>query len=157
MKIKNLYTLTQFIEIMIFGAKGLRNATMQLLRIRRYIKFLKQPLTEEMVFNKLKKPIYIGDKGCYSGCTCRECHSKYSKHIHDYSIWEAAEKKVIFENVIVEPVGDVWRIGRYWVQSEKNGAIFLFDNETKEWIPTKTLHDLAEKTNGGIELKNVEI
>jgi hypothetical protein len=111
-----------------------------------YTNFIKQPLTEEMVFNKRIKP--INDKGF------AETDEAFYKRLES---WKTAEKKVIFENVIVEPVGDVWRIGRYWMQSEKDGAIFLFDNETKEWIPIKTLHDLAEITNGEIELKNVEI
>jgi hypothetical protein len=149
---KKLHTIGQMIDMqedyiseMIKEAPSLDLLSRFFNKVSSWNVLLKKEIKGEMFWNPFEKPEQEelkGDSLAYD---------------EQYKEWEEAEKKVIFENVIVEPVGDVWRIGKYWMQSEKNGAIFLLDNETKEWIPIKTLHNLAEITNGEIELKNVEI
>jgi hypothetical protein len=86
MKTERLYTLSQWLDTVGFG--GEIGAVEALAQIHKWHRFLKQPLTEEMVFNKLSEPtIYsnLGDANPHELSAHRE--------------WREYEKKVIFENV----------------------------------------------------------
>ena len=124
MKLEKLLTLSQFVD---YWTDNKRITDDSLVFIIEYNNFLKKPLTKEMFVNELETPNienYATGKG-------------YKLEYHEYlEKFEAAEKKAIFKNDIIDSVGI---------------TIAYFINKGK------TLQDLAEVTKGELELQNVEL
>jgi len=105
-----------------------------------YLRLLDQPLTKEMFVNPFKKP----------ECYIQPCKSAYKE-------WQEAEKKVIFNMTEQYEDGDVFfEFGEQsYIYPVKNNLWCIgHDGDEKD---IKTIHDLAEATNGQLTLKNVEI
>ena len=124
MKLEKLLTLSQFIDNMRLNGIGTEPETIDL--VFNYNDFLKQPITKGMFVNPYSRPMHIMAR-------------TYSQ---DRSIFEDAEKKVIF---------DGYMDGVYYIND--NGRYHFYDM----LINIKTLHDLAESTKGELSLKNANI
>jgi len=148
MKIEKLITLSQFVD----KYKELFYEEDFSVEIVAYNDFLKQPLTKEMFVNPFKKP----------ECYIQPCKSAYKE-------WQEAEKKVIFENCNVDHEDKIIFSGQIrktiikmktpelFIHLRKSGKHQIEPIDDRNWISIKTLHDLAEATNGQLTLKNVEI
>ena len=157
MKINKLYTLSQFVDLQNLimadetyitkpsdiNSENIDNwntATIHAFgRIQKYNDFLKQPLKKEMFGNELEIPLemyYRPDEGCQK--YPQECY------LSDLEIFKTAEKKVIFKDSSTLHEG-----GIACFKTEDD----TFNIEISEW----TLHELAEKTNGELELQNVKL
>ncbi len=148
MKIVKLYTLSQFIDYVKemdfidseFKTDSIDDMnTKKLVFIYRYSEFLKQPLKKEMFVNEIEKP--DREDGCYMDYNHNNCFFDSEEFDKDMIEWVEAEKNVIFE--------DVGLIGNVIICKEEN----LFINESCRY---DSLQELAEKTNGQLELKNLE-
>ena len=149
MKLEKLLTLSQFVDL----AKAIKYGFARtweekegfetsLKLIYKYNDFLKQPLKKGMFVNELEKPEkYKPCDGCNDGCSCNKCYAKVSILIHDKGVWEAAEMKVIFKDVKYCNA-----LIKYPLDVNVGGAMELRDNY---------LYDLAEATEGKLEIKNV--
>lgn len=139
MKIEKLYTLSQFIDLINhhdhFDGSKLSLWENRLLAIYEYNDFLKQPLTKDMVNNITNKPIQYNHKGKTVGW--------FDSDLFDQDT--EAEKKVIFDVEMINKFTAKYPTG-------KNGAFKIFCI-----TDFKTLHDLAEATNGELKLKNIEL
>jgi len=144
MKLEKLLTLSQFVDYVqsdeIYNKWKIKNELDNLDintdifykecfdLVDNYNNFLKQPLTKEMFVNTTKKPIgyetWLKGNGGADGIACVN--------------WQEAEKKVIFECYIC---------GDYFVNHncKYNIKDVLGQN--------KTVHDLAEATDGTLKLK----
>lgn len=149
MKIEKLYTLSQFIDLVASHDKDSKDdyynneiiikeaygngylvAPYILDKIIQYNEFLKQKLTKEMFVNEFEKPEKIEHYLKY-GQFGSLLQSEYQECLK----WKEAEKKMILGNNGI----------RYFA---------LMCNYQEEG---KTLHDLAERTNGQSKLKNIEL
>ena len=127
MKVEKLLTLSQFIEYAKITCPTDKIGRLNI--IEKYNNFLKQPRTKEMLVNPLEKPII-----------------KYNEE-HNYSVillerWNIFDKAVIFKGYMDD---------QYYIN---NNISYNFNDML---LGIKTLHDLAEATNGKLELKNVTI
>ncbi|MBR8535412.1 hypothetical protein KDU71_07555 [Carboxylicivirga sediminis] len=131
MKITQGYTLSQFVDIM--KADGWKESDL----IYRYNEFLKQPLTKEMFVNNKKCPI----------APCENYQVKVKQ-------FREAEKKVIFEDVRIEPYTHHSPIKDLFV----NNKFIARTDSLGNWnFNCTTLGDLFEATKGELTLKNVEV
>ena len=146
MKIEKLYTLSQFVDLVLKKQEeSILPSNIYLGLIAGYNYFLKQPLSKEMFISPY-------DDGSIVPASLGEA--------------EKAEKKVIFDNFnYCDSSTD------YHNKGVKTNAIF--EHSGKICIITlpkyneydsicvhyqiKTLHDLAEATKGELKLKNVEL
>jgi hypothetical protein len=176
MKINKLHTLGQFVDIVgitdpdheeCYGNKDIfeeakeKTQSMVVLiadKIIAYNKFLKQ-LKKEMFINEIIKPDENHPDYRYI-----EQDKKFNKERYKTNLkaWYEAEKKVIFEDV--KQIDNKIHIdcieGSFYIIFEENKIelFYKFDptySMTKGKI--KNLSDLAEKTNGQLKLKGVEI
>lgn len=146
MKIDKLYTLSQFILMIRTKIGQGLNYFEAVHLIFRYHDFLLQPLKKEMFVNEIEKP--IKNMGFW------QSNEQYEEK---FQAWQEAEKKVIFEESKrgwCEDNLDVYEIG---------DLELCYNYHTKEWhlgdeeFLIKNLSDLAEKTNGELKTKNLEI
>ena len=137
MKITNLYTLSQFVDYLDSIQVAL---FMQWQYVKKYNEFLKQPLTKEMFVNEIEKP--------KMSLILKEDHENHTNYDR-YKLWQEAEKKVIFE-------------GRFSFKYYDDGAIRidLYDKVIiilQNGFNKITLGEIAEKTNGELKTKNIEL
>lgn len=139
MKIEKLYTLSQFVDLMGNSSQETNAIGSSLINVLNYNKFLKKPLKKEMFINK------CGDKPRNNFWAAVP-----DEYIDDIMKWEGYEEKMIFEGCFQwdEDFG-------LMVRADDNEFEILIPDS--EWIRLKTLHDLAEATNGELKLKNVEL
>ena len=158
MKIEKLYTVSRFVLLLDWmttkefckvsgtplpttegGASAFLAIDAIMFRlVKDYAKFLKQPLKKEMFVNELEIPLemyYRPDEGAQK--YPQECY------LTDRETFNRAEKKVIFEGITILD-GDILEL--------PNGAF----NPYLE-ITGITLNDLAEATNGELNLKNTKL
>ena len=142
MKIDRLFTLSQFIDYLenftekeIIKILGLDQRCMsyeiesQLYNfVLSYNNFLKQPLRKEMFINEIEKPKISAYQNL-------DGTNDISQFDNDFEEWQEAEKKVIFEEI---PVKHKAMISECIFQNCK-------------------LEDVANYSNGQLELKNVEL
>jgi hypothetical protein len=131
MKIDRLYTLSQFVDLMYSLPENECSTPLSLDLIHYYNEFLKKPLKKEMFVNE------ITFSYAYGKYTYYDSEGNFST----LKSWEVAEKKVIFENLVDYP--KIIVLEDYSIPIESMGEL--------------TLSDLAEKTNGQLKLKNVEL
>ena len=146
MKIEKLYTLSQFVDL-IKSDINIGNKE-SFLNVIYYNEFLKQPLKKEMFVNELEKPTW--DKVKAMPLTSEGVDSKYWVLI---KAWQEAEKKVIFKNLKYHDLQPSTR-SNYW---SLNGVKVMQEFNTGYFALDMTLHNLAEATNGELELQNVEL
>jgi hypothetical protein len=135
MKLERLHTSRQFIDL-----QKITSDTSQLNRIYKYNDFLKQPVTKEMFVNTYKapEPVKFGDT-------------------LPAEMWEEAEKKVIFKGWKSKG-NNVLEHDKYILIYEKGYDMFkLLNRRSDKWAEIRTLHDLAEATNGELEIQNVKL
>jgi len=128
MKIDRLYTLSQFIDYLDSIQVAL---FMQWQYVKKYNKFLKQPLTKEMFVNEIEKP----DKKEYGNFTSHPHLTENELYELALEIWQEAEKKVIFEEIPYEYKSMIMEC--------------LFQD--------CTLLDVANYSNGQLKTKNIEL
>jgi hypothetical protein len=157
MKIKKLYTLSQFIDYLesftekeIIKILGLDQRCMsyeiesQLYNfVLSYNNFLKQPLRKEMFINEIEKPKISAYQNL-------DGTNDISQFDNDFEEWQKVEKKVISDEVKLINKVLIWKSFEYKVL----GGHFKSWDEIEQHM---TLEDLAEKTNGQLKLKNVEL
>jgi len=149
MKIEKLITLSEFVCAQHTGT-GLHSRLAKMyIDCYKYNSFLKQPLTKYMFVNPYPKPIEDDYKVTELGEELA-CY-QFSK---DFDRWQEAEKKVMFEGVACveeESIGlckvylNYIKIAHYWKRDDTWLCLY------------KTLHDLAEATEGELKIKNIEI
>jgi len=157
MKIKKLYTLSQFIDYLesftekeIIKILGLDQRCMsyeiesQLYNfVFSYNDFLKQPLKKEMFVNEIEKPKILAYQNL-------DGTNDISQFDNDFEEWQEAEKKIMSDEVKLINQVLIWKSFEYKVL----GGHFKSWDEVEKHM---TLKDLAEKTNGQLKLKNVEL
>lgn len=167
MKIEKLYTLSQFVELLDNAIDGyfitreeINSEKYDL--IVKYNDFLKQPLKKEMFVNEIEKPNENNSKYRHINWDKSFKQNEFDK---DFGAWQEAEKKVIFEGKIrtdnifgtgkIEDALNIYIKNHHLVYNlcKKDTICFNYDITQLEI----NLHRLAEKTNGELELKNVEI
>ncbi len=148
MKIEKLYTLSQFVDEMTKSYFVSANDAMEALKIiEEYNEFLKQPLKKEMFVNEIEKPTYIIHEQLKGECFCEDCTEDLM--FCKPEKWQEAEKKVIFEGWYDWNGTLTDSCNKY-----QNGFFEDFEHVVSEVI---ILSDLADKTNGQLKLKNLEI
>ena len=159
MKIDRLMTLSQFVDYVKENkhqiSEDLRNKNIRITRSNiygwllcffyKYNEFLKQSLKKEMFVNEIEKPKVFTELGIL------EQNIKEFVNIDsECEAWEEAEKKVIFEGL--KYISNIL----YWTKNNKESKV-LGGHFAKIEDIHMTLETLAEKTEGQLELKNVEI
>jgi hypothetical protein len=121
-----------------------------MLRMRNdYDKIMLGSLTKEMFVNPYEKPkefdFIVGSS----------IDSMFDVALE---LWQEAEKKVIFEDVVLcsDAVVDFY-IGKYEFIKNEDGVICVYDVFTSDCVEIKTIHDLAEYTKGELTTKNLNI
>lgn len=153
MKIERLYTLSQFILLI---KKMLKKGDIEvwtaLEKIFNYLAFLLQPLKEEMFVNDIREPKPKDKKYNNLGKSYGEIFTK------DFEAWQEAERKVIFNYNERDTLREIkeFDFGNYRIAIALDG-FHLRIQQTGNWIKLDSLYEIAEKTNGEIKLKNVEI
>ena len=163
MKIDRLYTLSQFVELVVkeisiktgINLPGDINSgnvdewsTMSLHAlgdIRKYNNFLKQPLTKDMFVNDMKHPTLQYYDLMYYGC--------------ELDIWQEAEKKVIFKAMPTNKK-DCLNIIKDSVFSHFIGNKIYIENihiNSGRMLRVNTISELSEVTKGKLKLNNVEL
>ena len=143
MKIPRLFTAEQFKDYL-KEKLPLKEGSINMIKAARwdlmnsFLEYQKQSLKKEMFVNELEKPNRPETK--HGNCACDDCCNVSSWYLKKHSAWQEAEKKVIFiPKKHIELDGDgVWFSGYF-----RGFGIWL--------------HDLAEATNGELELQNVEL
>ena len=157
MKIKKLYTLSQFIDYLenftekeIIKILGLDQRCMsyeiesQLYNfVLSYNNFLKQPLRKEMFINEIEKPKISAYQNL-------DGTNDISQFDNDFEEWQEAEKKIMSDEVKLINQVLIWKSFEYKVL----GGHFKSWDEIGQHI---TLENLAEKTDGQLKIKNVEL
>jgi hypothetical protein len=161
MKLNKLYKLGQFIDLIdkkIIAEGEERFATSRLDEIRDYNIFLKQPFIKEMFINPFERPLKYerflkyGSFGTLSGSELDHCQ-KYMD----------AEKKVIFKGCYLDSDyrgGNMIEVGgNYKLMIDAFGFhLYRRGISGLEYLAEiKTNHDLAEATNGELDLKNITL
>lgn len=141
MKIEQGYTLSQFVDHC--ETQTAIEMAISYMDIVKYNNILKQPLSKEMFVNGVEKvdgkPPFI--KG--------EDH-------HNYFMWRAAEKKVIFENVIVTK-NESCCFSTIFVNYDGRKIKIANDFNSEVIFAFNTISDLFDYTKGQLKLKNVEL
>lgn len=154
MKIEKLITLSQFVHNQHTGTGLIEKLAHMYIDCYKYNNFLKQPPTKEMSINPLSKP---DDKDDYY----RDASGLIYELFHQDSMrFEEAENKVMFKDCQLFSSNNycsVIMMDNYGISFFNDGRILLrdLDSEKEYWI--KTLHDLAEATNGELKTKNLNI
>ena len=154
MIVDKLYTLSQFVDL-INTSHGWQYRTGYdgLKLIFKYNLFLKQPLTKDMFVCDLEKP--LRDNFVYFGSISPMNLERYKEDLGKY---EAAQKKVIFGGFMKSTKFKYAVINGTHELAFDNAMFPRYVKYGKNLIScTKTLHDLAEATNGELKLKNVEL
>jgi hypothetical protein len=144
MKIDRLYTLSQFVDRIssTYKLKGDDIEDRHRFRfVSKYNDFLKQPLNKEMFINELEKPYEDDEK--YQTIwlpDIEDYDTDYIPYNKDLKAWQEAEKKVIFE----------------FPETNKDNVIYEMPYYY-EGLRMETLLDLANKSNGQLKTKNLEI
>lgn len=137
MKLEKLYTLSQFVNLVQYS-DGKEDYPASL--IFDYNDFLKQPLKKEMFVNELEKPTDVT-------ATIAHTEINYTFHNIDLEAWEAAEKKVIFKDNQFEGMSNYEFVNPKTKKPFRQIAMEDF----------KTIGELGDYYEGGLELKNVEL
>jgi len=160
MKIDKLYTLSQFVDyITELKRMPSNNAIIdnrsRYWAIYRYNEFLKQPLTKEMFVNEIEPNV------CDTGLSELE-YLEEQERLNE--LFVEAEKKVIFKDVEIVNQGlisfyCVIKDDYQMLMNESRIALNkIFEDKAPIYLgDMQTLNDLAEKTNGELETKNIKI
>lgn len=144
MKIKNLLTLPLLVDAVdAFPIKGV----CQFYTTKGWNKYLKQKPVKEMFVNELEKPTW--ESVTNMPLTSESVDSKYWRLMN---AWEAAEKKVIFKPI--EIIHDRMMLSHDFYISFVCESIITNRGELNK-KDSISLHDLAEATNGELEIRSV--
>lgn len=136
MKVEKLLTLPMLIDAVdAFPIKGV----CQFYTVKGWNDFLKQKLVKEMFVNELERP------------KANKVYSRGMSYLEQVVAWQAAEKKVIFKNLQHHSLQPSTSFN-YWTL---NGVRVMHESNTGYYMMHGSLHDLAEATNGELEIKSV--
>ena len=112
-------------------------------KILAYNDFLKQPLKKEMFVDEIEKPKISAYQNL-------DGTNDISQFDNDFEEWQEAEKKIMSDEVKLINQVLIWKSFEYKVL----GGHFKSWDEIGQHM---TLEDLAEKTDGQLKLKNIEL
>ena len=151
MKIEKLYTLSQFVDFIktedaaYSFSEGNLNYMFpehQFDCIDKYNNFLKQPLKKEMFVNDIL-------------CPDAQDYNTESEYETDLKAWQEAENKVIFKGWTKVISGTICNHDYPEIEISESMRISIKFGDSFRLY--KSLHELAEETNGELQLQNLEL